>query len=301
MIPSDVLEKALNNTTLATRMGAVEQKVQSAVAGASDGTVAAQQLSEYRATPDFPKTKLPEVDKLYEAVSDADWSESVVGDEHWEVVVQRVKQDGTLDADSEVTKSAVGVEEDGAPLVTGDRCFELVTADGKRVVVGWKDLAGSGGASLDHSFKPVRTSATEFSITKGRIRVGSEVASTALPGTATGLLIGTSYYIKVDWSSTNFRAPLVSWESGTAPANTDTTMHFQIIEFTSTTWESLIRRQTSDLHIPNYPIPELTAATPALMVFNGTSLVWVSATEDYSVFQRKADDSLGFDYVRVMP
>jgi hypothetical protein len=77
-------------------------------------------------------------------------------------------------------------------------------------------------------------------------------------------------------------------------------MHFQIIEFTSTTWESLIRRQTSDLHIPNYPIPELTATTPAVLVFNGTSLVWVSATQDYAVLQRKADDSLGFDYVRVM-
>jgi len=135
MIPSDVLEKALNNTTLAARMGAVEQKVLAAAAGAFDGTDAAQQISEYRTTPDFPKTRLPEIDKLYEAVSDATWNDSDVEDEHWEVVVQRVYQDGTLDADSEVTKRAVGVEEDGAPVTAGDRCFELVTGEGRRVGV----------------------------------------------------------------------------------------------------------------------------------------------------------------------
>ena len=71
-------------------------------------------------------------------------------------------------------------------------------------------MLGFESGQLDHSFLPVKTSETQFSIPKGRVRVGNEVASTALPGTATGLTIGTNYYIKVDWYDTYFRAPNVT-------------------------------------------------------------------------------------------
>jgi len=155
-----------------------------------------------------------------------------------------------------------------------------------------------GGAQLDHSFLPTQTSDTTFSITKGRVYVGMEATAT-LPTTASGLAIGTDYFIKVDWTS-SFRAPVISWTT-TGGTNTDLIRYYPIIEFTGSTWDTLIRRQTSDLNLPNYPIPEIPSTTPAVLVWNGTELEWVSASYDYSVFQRKADDSLGFDYVRAMP
>ena len=38
--------------------------------------------------------------------------------------------------------------------------------------------------------------------------------------------------------------------------------------------------------------------TPAVLVFNGTTVQWVQAGTDYQVLQRKADDTLGFDWTR---
>jgi len=68
----------------------------------------------------------------WQATADASWN-ATYG--KWYVVVQRVNQNGTLDTASEITAEAVGVYADGAPVVTGDRCIEVLTGDGRVVVV----------------------------------------------------------------------------------------------------------------------------------------------------------------------
>ena len=169
------------------------------------------------------------------------------------------------------------------------------------IVIGSSGGSGSSGdTQLDHSWLPVQTSETQFSITKGTIYVGS-LKTALLPTTATGLTIGTDYFIKVDWYS-DINNPDVTWETS-GGTDTDVIRYYPIIEFTGSTWDTLIRRQTNNLHIPNYPIPEMANTyVSKVLVFNAVTGVfeWVSAGLSYSVLQTLSTGAIGFDYVRVM-
>jgi hypothetical protein len=82
----------------------------------------------------FPKATQDIADPVSEAVSDATWNSSDAEDEHWEVSVKRVLQDGTLAAET-LTRRAIGVESDDVPILEGDRLLEVRTKDSRRVVV----------------------------------------------------------------------------------------------------------------------------------------------------------------------
>jgi len=159
-----------------------------------------------------------------------------------------------------------------------------------------------GDVQLNHSLRPTDNGDDTFNITKGTIYIG-KLSATLLPSTATNIDFSTNthFQIKADWTS-DFRSPTVTWEAGTSfGTNTDLIRYFPILEFgTPGDFSTLIRRQTNDIHIENYPIPQLPeSGDAALLVFNSGALEWVAPNETYDVLQLMADGKLGFDDARV--
>jgi hypothetical protein len=213
-------------------------------------------------------------------------------------------------SDTEPVATIVTTEPDDDPDVFYV-CIGKVNAYGGIEQYVFGHIPYGGGTQLDHSFLPTNNGDSTFDITTGSVYVGAN-ALESLPSTATNISFATNthFQIKVDWSS-NINAPSVTWEAGTSFGNNATDpliRYYPILQFgTAGNFSTLVRRQTSDLHVPTYPVPEMSSSgDAAVLVWNGTPasgdprFEWLIPTADYSVLQLKANGEIGFDYVKVM-
>jgi hypothetical protein len=124
-------------------------------------------------------------------------------------------------------------------------------------------------------------------------------SSTAITGTGPwNLTIGASHthvYLEVDTTST----PSFTLKTGTSfPDAGSETRIYPILEFTTyTDANDCIEHQQSDIHL-DIPPHKNGSNDYAALANNGGVIEWAYASNDYEVLQRKADDSIGFDWPR---
>ena len=157
-----------------------------------------------------------------------------------------------------------------------------------------------------HAFHFAPTSPTAGTISQGLLYYQAEKqdiveASAALvdagtygPWTVTPGASHTHFYIEIDTSGT----PSFQFLSGTSfPDGGEEKLIFPVLEFTDyADMSSAIEHQQSTIHAL-IPCPKGTGYNGALVVNDGV-IEWKYADADYKLLQRKADDSIDFDYPR---